>query len=120
MRQIKFRIWDLKRKEWVHDTSNAVNLLGETIILGEILRRPDDSMVRIEELNELVVMQFTGLKDKNGKEIYDGDILLDVTKEIRVIDWEEGSLTPFGLEYYEDLEDFKIIGNIYENPDLIK
>jgi len=77
MRPIKFRIYDKARKEWVRDTENAFNLLGELVIMGEILRRPDDTGVKLSELNDLEVMQFTGLLDKNGKEIYEGDVVED-------------------------------------------
>lgn len=144
MRTIKFRIWDKNRKEWLHDTKHAVNILGETIILGEILARPDGTGVKISELNNLEVMQFTGLHDKNGKEIFEGDIIEEGGKK-RLIVWDDEhakfvngiikivkELTPnvdvFGLKaekkYTDDLpmkhENCEIIGNIFENSNLLK
>ena len=130
MREIRFRIWDDKRKEWVHDTEHAVNLLGETIIMGEILRRPDDKFVTLEEMNDLVVMQYTGLKDKNGKEIYEDDIICDGhSLKARVVwdaEWAAwGTLygpNPAGYTRGRHIDEswatYEVIGNIYENPEL--
>lgn len=76
----------------------------------------------------LIYMQFTGLTDKNGKEIYEGDILRiskDLIEEVEWIDENNwlGAKCPVngwvnhGSIYGEDPE---IIGNIYENPNLLK
>jgi uncharacterized phage protein (TIGR01671 family) len=75
------------------------------------------------------VGQYTGLKDRHGQEIYEGDILRDDEMGLNVVRWEDGS---FWLEMFyegnqslmEHLSDYnevcEIIGNIYENPELLK
>jgi len=80
----------------------------------------------IEERNGLVVMQFTGLKDCNGKDVYEGDVLrISMQKDIQV--------NPFIVENLWDLRigmesqdpymridrEVEIIGNIHENPELL-
>ena len=134
MREIKFRAWDKKTKSFVNlstcevyfTTQNEL-FVGETIELGTH-----------EEFNDFVLQQYTGLKDMNGKEIYEGDVIVidsDKDKIIYVIVYEYGeylAITPnknidvFGSGYDQlslsmsGTEDYKIIGNIYENPELIE
>ncbi len=71
------------------------------------------------------IKQYTGLKDKNDKEIYEGDILkgwlLDYDTSSSVVEWSDSGWSP-NIEgecevYWDDCE---IIGNIYENPELVK
>ncbi len=70
MREIKFRVWNNKTKEWVHGPGDEVNLFGETILFGDFMKG-----ISIKDLNDCVAYQFTGLKDKNGREIYEGDVI---------------------------------------------
>lgn len=85
--------------------------------------------------NDLVLMQSTGLMEKNGKEIFEGDILSIETDEenVRVeVSWDsKHALFVFESKKYNEKEalgelfednsyPFKIIGNIYENPELVE
>jgi uncharacterized phage protein (TIGR01671 family) len=71
------------------------------------------------------LMQFTGLKDKNGKEIYEGDIIVaDYDKEVRkhrqiIIQWQMSHYKN-GWNVGNNGELFEVIGNIYENPELFR
>lgn len=91
-----------------------------------------------ETIDKIVLMQSTGLKDKNGKEIFEGDIVTDgdVTSDIKYhqtlgfyMIGKYGFSVPFGqgvdVEYFEEFADhvskiFEVIGNIYENPELLE
>lgn len=121
MREIKFRVYDKGRKQWVHDTDHAISLFGEYVIFGEILRRPDDSIVSLDELNDLDAMQYTGLKDRNGREIYEGDVVESsgLKFSITVEDFH-GYRFMFGKDQMNKATAVygEVIGNIYENPEL--
>ena len=114
MREIKFRAWDKVLKGWIVEKVFFCD--GEAYILrGEAL-----------VLCYAEIMQYTGLKDKNGKEIYEGDILEDVDYEgddnfweVKWVNvsWEAGG---YEMDKKYTQKKQKIIGNIYQNKDLIK
>jgi hypothetical protein len=139
-REIKFRVWNNKTNKWqhggphCHPDLDGVNLFGETILLGAFMPVP------LEELNDCVALQYTGLKDKNGKEIFEGDIVRTSLIPLHLWQVKFGQhtvsvgdtphlSTAFGFyfesangKYTEALNQIvvDIIGNIFENSELIE
>lgn len=114
MRKIKFRAWDKLNKEMIN---------FESINFQE--RRVYKDTVSYRKFNDIELMQYTGLKDMKGKEFYEGDILFETFREeyFKVV-FENGSFRAEVDEYSLDLEDYanicEVVGNIYENPELIE
>jgi len=120
-RELKFRLWSDSLKVMYSPENQIGNLWSIPEADNGILKVRDDE----------VLMQFTGLKDKNGKEIYEGDII-KYDKWIGKVKWgnERASFCSvdkdnFGGElafqiYARDGELPEIIGNIYKNPELIE
>lgn len=122
MREIKFRAWDKEAKKFV-----PIYEVGN--LLYEIMANDKHDIYDTFEL-----MQWTGLKDKNGTDIFDGDIMRlhpnDLPEWNRVITWECAAFecrqihgkANFPLVFRKHLpedEDWEVIGNIYSNPDLL-
>jgi len=130
MREIKFRAWNI-----VH---NLIYYKEEGQSNASFFNNCPESIYKL--------MQFTGLKDKNGKEIYEGDVLTwladDINKKAIVI-WKDcgwcakridkkfnefekyiqfSDFIPVEIseDGKDDLFDGEVIGNIYENPELLK
>jgi len=119
MREIKFRAWNDISKEMLYHGKDIQGLIWWNEF-GEI-----------QSLAKAELMQSTGLKDKNGKEIYEGDILAAPhTYNIEII-YKNGG---FLMEFFDDIgekceyhlnkelieqDDLEIIGNKYENPELL-
>lgn len=120
-REIKYRAWDKKEKKFVQDIFLAID--------GWYFQQSMD------DYNENIVIQlFAELTDKSGVEIYEGDIVdvrmnkskndaMDSNIGIRDIAWQNGGL--FLRDYSNSLAwqcenfDIEVIGNIYENPELL-
>lgn len=128
MRDIKFRAWDKELKEWTNYSIS--NIDGNTI---DFYNKEAGFWESDREGERFILCQYTGLKNVNGKEIYEGDIV----RAVSFSRWE-------GVAKYSDKnqafvfecidknyrgnivfmsqfdQGFKILGNIYENPELLK
>jgi uncharacterized phage protein (TIGR01671 family) len=131
MRDIKFRTWDTENKEfseWTNRDPFFSTSHGQ-IFFWEKTREEDGSYggdIILEDLKDrFVLQQFTGLKDKNNKEIYEGDIVeVDLEsgdKGITQVRYEnaEFNVFPWGNLYWVTLGGITVIGNIFENPELL-
>ena len=115
MREIKFRAWDLNNRK-MYD-SYIVDENGSFCVDGDFTNNCECS-----EEDRVIQMQFTGLKDKKGKEIYEGDIIE------QIFYGDEISKIMLVVEDIRNLESIrcgsskenKIIGNIYENPEFVE
>ena len=129
MRDIKFRCWDTENKEMLEvqelDYEDSYN--GQPMIRTTMYSDYFDT-------EDMILMQYVGLKDKNGKEIYEGYIVSfnlksDSEGQPYIIGYIEYQTTfsgyrimsfegSFALDY--NIKDIEVIGNIYDNPELLK
>lgn len=128
MREIKFRAWDESSEVMISEYVDGVDMFGELKVASF------HSSAYGKTVPKLKLMQFTGLRDKNGREIYEGDIYQYViqmnfdgrfleSKHTAVVCYENGAFCVGEFLLAEALEgddEAVIIGNIHENPFLLK
>lgn len=117
MRKIKFKFWDAEKKYMYHSTFNLIEI---------------SMMINLKSCH--IPLQFIGLHDKNGKEVYEGDLLSDgedFPMILPVIYDEEYSMFCVDVSFDKDggsideiketfSDGFTVVGNIYENPELLQ
>lgn len=124
MREIKFRAWDKNTKIMIH---------WDDLVKSRISFRNFRWALLSENSENFELMQYTGLKDKNGVEIYEGDIVETVYNgevfagvvvydlsevDFKVTDGKEKYGRNF--QYLAGNDENEVLGNIYENPELLK
>jgi uncharacterized phage protein (TIGR01671 family) len=135
-RLIKFRVWNTYAKCFYPRDHFALDMDGIELQKMVSCEHHQEVFSRNPGGQEsMVFMQFTGLKDKNGKEIYEGDILMHADTKYEVefdnaqflfrFQWEDKrnhwfSFNEMGFTVKKTHPESEIIGNIYENPELIK
>ena len=120
MREIKFRAW------YKEDKVMSRRFTLENLQCGQGV---------LDDFNKMEIMQFTGLLDKNAKEIYEGDIIKhqdegerfevywsDINVSFKIIPISDKDINQEleDITFCENSKEFEVIGNIYENKDLLK
>lgn len=136
MREIKFRAWN-KATEAMNNYVEIYSYKDGSTGCSAGLQNNNP----IGNTENFILMQYTGLKDKNGKEIYEGDIVVLKTEDYDKINgvvsydrgcfmcldsngdfiefWDDGSYTSYHLGFLDE-SDIEVIGNVYENKELLK
>lgn len=136
-REIKFRVWDKTSDSMLYqDDFERVELDTKNKMVTLIAEEESDKshyVLDYEDGIEAEILQYTGLKDKNGKEIYEGDILINTNKSKLNLGIENQKylivyralgfdLKPLfkGMALKFNYTDLELIGNIYENQELLE
>lgn len=144
-REIKFRAWDDRKKRWLLGYKmphlGGFSLWGETMLMDDWSTTLDQYIFERSGHNagDLKVMEYTGIKDKNGNDIYEGDLLRWINwqeeqtefPDVYKVEWlvkearfvincfRNGDLLSPKDENLSKMDNFEVIGNIYENGDLL-
>jgi len=136
-REIKYRVWDIEDKRWIKQ-SWKFHLEGDGTFHTYQKNIYEGNMEYNEVRQEFyTIQQFTGLKDKNGKDIYEGDLVTDTQNNLYEVYWLDVNAT-FDLAIRNETEtshlgyntqlsaedilsaNIEVIGNIFDNKDLLK
>jgi uncharacterized phage protein (TIGR01671 family) len=127
MRELKFKFWNKLAHRFQAPNKYAIQGDGLYVSYDYDMMAWDDPSSFDDII--LVPCQYTGLKDKNGKEIYEGDYIKNSDGLIMSVKWNQSrccfaasvSTADGWMNLLEDLiKDFEVIGNIFENNDLLK
>jgi uncharacterized phage protein (TIGR01671 family) len=124
-REIKFRAYLENYEKMVNDLTGFYRINEPWI---KLFWTEEDDVTDLFPTNSVILMQYTGLKDKKGKEIYEGDVVRTPLLGLKLLEARyTNELAAFelydmkGKRYQlDDNSDLEVIGNIYENPELIK
>jgi len=124
MREIKFRVWDFQNNNWASEAESVMSM-GLKFSTNDFYFGENK-----EKLLRFHFLQFTGLTDKNGVEVFEGDVLKNPQVKIGEVVFNEGKFCiktyrkndtiwymPLDIGFMKNKE---IIGNIYSNPELLK
>jgi uncharacterized phage protein (TIGR01671 family) len=132
MREIKFRGKRLDNGKW--ESGDLLENQGRNFIYHatseSTIEDNDDGRIVVVavEVDSSTVSQYTGLKDKNTRKVYEGDVLTDKFESVGVVEWQNGCfVVNFGdvdvfqiSDCFDDSYQMWVIGNIHDNPELLK
>lgn len=138
MREIKFRVWDKNKEEFIMSADGMpcdIYFSGEGVPLSFVFRTfvctcdptqgggcggCTESCVNIDyDPENHILLQYTGLKDWNDKDIYEGDILSHkYSRSLVVVEFGGCGFTTGDVSQFDN--SLEIVGNIYENPELVR
>ena len=128
---IKFRAWNEKTESFIDYGDLMLDLKNGKVYSGDV-GIPEYT---IDVTNQVILMQYTGCRDKNGLEIFEGDVIKDKYDKIRLVQRYVGAFVitnkipdSDGQEstysYFNNLSNhhfyFEVIGNMWENPELLE
>lgn len=138
-RPIKFRVWDGERMHQIGDGHTLFVITATGGVAEVLVAHPTHvlgPLLQLKERLDCIPLQFTGLHDADGKEIYEGDLIRVVMPAafigseksdlVRSVEYGYGAFYIDGIDdlsmfnhHRDRLEVFKVIGNIYEHPHLV-
>ena len=126
-REIKFKVWCKENEQFIQFNKMGFSEDGSLwYVQGVDENEEETDLPYFENQNDWELMQYTGLKDRNGVEIYEGDIVQYFRNELAEIIFQNGGVDIRGLSSMdrEPLQSrlgfMEVLGNIYENPELLE
>jgi len=129
MLEKRFRCWDDEYKEMIYDVGVIDGKAHDLrLLISRMVPLETSAFEAISKIvdSKIILMQYTGLKDKNGKEIYEGDILSheeESEPECNIVEYRVDYAAYF-CSFFELCDAVSsheiVVGNIYENPELLK
>ncbi|MCM3573311.1 YopX family protein [Mesobacillus subterraneus] len=134
MRDIKFRLWDMKNFKMYHPHVDQHSWYFDDEYDSIQFPMENDGFLNYKSEKNAILLQYTGLKDKNDKEIYEGDILrvtedpvfggeddfVGVIKFYECAFWIDNERQGKASRLFNEITEHEVIGNIYKNPELLE